>query len=247
MFMKLTLSDTKLLSDSISVISELVNEARIKITKDHLEIIAMDPANVAMIIFKLLSSSFVEYELDKDKEIAVNLDSLKQILKRAKPSDTLTIQLDEEKNKLNITIKGESTRTFSLSLIDIEEKEQKIPDLKFPLKIDANTLLFDEAIEDMSVVSESVAFIAEKNKLILQSSSNLNSANVEIPIKEDLKVSTALKSKYSLEYLKKIVKASKLTDKATINFDKDYPLKLEYTLKDKLSLTFILAPRIDNV
>ncbi len=245
--MKLVLADSKLFSDSISIISELVNEARIKITKDHLEIISMDPANVAMIIFKLLSSSFVEYELDKNKEIAVNLESLKQILKRAKPSDTLTIRLDEEKNKLCITIAGETTRTFSLSLIEIDEKEQKVPDLKFPIKIHTNTITFDEAIEDMNIVSESVAFIAEKNKLTLQSSSNLNSANVDIPLSEDTNLKEAIKSKYSLEYLKKMVKAGKLTDKAVINFDKDYPLKLEYNLKDKLSLSFILAPRIDNV
>ena len=245
--MKLVLADSKLFSDSISIISELVNEARIKITKDHLEIISMDPANVAMIIFKLLSSSFVEYELDKNKEIAVNLESLKQILKRAKPSDTLTIRLDEEKNKLCITIAGETTRTFSLSLIEIDEKEQKVPDLKFPIKINTNTITFDEAIEDMNIVSESVAFIAEKNKLTLQSSSNLNSANVDIPLSEDTNLKEAIKSKYSLEYLKKMVKAGKLTDKAVINFDKDYPLKLEYNLKDKLSLSFILAPRIDNV
>jgi proliferating cell nuclear antigen len=245
--MKLVLADSKLLSDSISIISELVNEARIKITKDHLEIISMDPANVAMIIFKLLSSSFVEYELDKDKEIAVNLESLKQILRRAKPSDTLTITLDEEKNKLSIKISGETTRTFSLSLIEIDEKEQKVPDLKFPIKINTNTITFDEAIEDMNIVSESVAFIAEKNKLTLQSSSNLNSAKVEIPLNEDTNLKEAIKSKYSLEYLKKMVKAGKLTDKAIINFDKDYPLKLEYNLKDKLSLSFILAPRIDNV
>lgn len=245
--MKLVLADSKLLADSISIISELVNEARIKITKNSLEIISMDPANVAMVIFKLLSSSFVEYELKEDKEIAVNMESLKQILRRAKPSDTLTLELDDKKNKLNITIAGESTRTFSLSLIEIEEKEQKVPDLKFPVKIKTNTLLFDEAIDDMNIVSESVAFIAEKNKLTLRSSSNLNSANVEIPLSDKLPLDTALQSKYSLEYLKKMVKASKLTDKAIINFDKDYPLKLEYIIKDKLNLSFILAPRIDNV
>lgn len=245
--MKLVLADSKLLADSISIISELVNEARIKITSDALEIVSMDPANVAMVIFKLLSSSFVEYELDGDKEIAVNLESLKQILKRAKPSDTLTLRLDKVKNKFNITISGESTRTFSLSLIDIEEKEQKIPSLKFPVKISANTILFNEAIEDMDVISESVTFIAEKNKLTLQSSSNINSANVEIPLDKSTDLSAAIKSKYSLEYLKKMVKANKLTDEATINFDKDYPLKLEYNLKDKLNLSFILAPRIDNV
>lgn len=245
--MKLVLADSKLLSDSISIISELVNEARIKITKDNLEIISMDPANVAMIVFKLLSSSFVEYELDSEKLISVNLESLKQILKRAKPSDTLTISLDEEKNKLNLTISGETTRTFSLSLIELDEKEQKVPDLKFPMNINTNTLVFDEAIEDMNIVSESVAFIVDKNKLILKSSSNLNSASVEIPLSKETNLEKEIQSKYSLEYLKKMVKASKLTNNTTINFDKDYPLKLEYNIKDKLSLSFILAPRIDNV
>jgi DNA polymerase III sliding clamp (beta) subunit (PCNA family) len=60
--MKLTLAEPKYLKDSISIISELVNEARLKITPDFIEIIAMDPANVAMVVFKLLSSAFVEYD-----------------------------------------------------------------------------------------------------------------------------------------------------------------------------------------
>ena len=54
--MKLTLAEPKYLKDSISIISELVNEASFKITPEAIELVAMDPANVAMVIFKLLSS-----------------------------------------------------------------------------------------------------------------------------------------------------------------------------------------------
>src|SRR3989344_3131079 len=106
--MKLTLAEPKYLKEPISIISELVSEVRIKLDHDKLELIAMDPANVAMIVFRLLSSAFVEYELKEPVEIALNLDNLKQILKRAKPSDTLTLQLDEAKNRLNINLKGEN-------------------------------------------------------------------------------------------------------------------------------------------
>ena len=66
--MKLTLSEPKFLKDSISIISDLVTEATFKITKDAIELVAMDPANVAMVIFKLLSSSFVEYDV-KENEV----------------------------------------------------------------------------------------------------------------------------------------------------------------------------------
>ena len=69
--MKLTLAEPKFLKESINIISELVNEARFKVSKEAIELVAMDPANVAMVIFKLLSSSFTEYDVKKDVEIAI--------------------------------------------------------------------------------------------------------------------------------------------------------------------------------
>ena len=100
--MRLTLAEPRYLKDSISIISELVDEARFKITPDAVELVAMDPANVAMVIFKLLSSCFTEYEVKEPTEIAINLGNLKQILRRSKPNDMLSIELEE--NKLKITI-----------------------------------------------------------------------------------------------------------------------------------------------
>src|SRR3989344_587085 len=97
--MRLVLADATLLKDSISVISDLVNEASFKITRDGLELVAMDPANVAMVIYKLLSSSFTEYEIEKEQEIAINLASFKQVLRRASASDILALEVTED-NKL---------------------------------------------------------------------------------------------------------------------------------------------------
>ena len=75
--MKLTLAEPKYLKESISIISELVNEARFRINSDAIEMIAMDPANVAMVIFKLFSSSFIEYKIEKPLDIGINLNNLK--------------------------------------------------------------------------------------------------------------------------------------------------------------------------
>ena len=56
--MRLTLAEPKYLKESVSIISELVNEARFNINQDAIELVAMDPSNFAMVIFKLLSSAF---------------------------------------------------------------------------------------------------------------------------------------------------------------------------------------------
>lgn len=244
--MKLVLTDSRFLKDPINIISELVTEVKFKFDKDKMQMVAMDPANVAMTVFQLLSPSFSEYEVNNE-EISVNLDNLKNILKRVKSSDTLIIEL--EKNKLKITIKGESTRTFNLALIDLNNTEQKIPELDFPIKINTNTILFNEVIEDMDVVSDSVNFLLKDNKFVVNTEGNFSNAHVELMPSNETVINSSVKdakSKYSLEYLKKIIKGSKLTNDVTIQFDKDYPLKIDYLIKDRLSLSFLLAPRVSN-
>src|SRR3989338_5377912 len=145
--MKLTLAEPKYLKDSISIISELVNEARFKVTKEGIELIAMDPANVAMVIFKLFSSTFTEYDLKEQKEICLNLDNLKQVLRRTSPSDMITLELDAD-NKLRIQLRGQTTRTFSIPTIEFDEKEQRIPELKFGAKVTTSASILNDAIED---------------------------------------------------------------------------------------------------
>lgn len=246
--MKLTLAEPGYLKDSISVISELVNEARFKITPDAIELIAMDPANVAMVVFKLLSSCFTEYDIQKDVEIAINLSNLKQILRRAKPNDTLTLDLLED-NKLQITLKSSSTRTFSLPIIELEEKEQKVPNLKFPIHIKTSCSIFEDAIADADIVAEAVTFAAEKDKVTITAEGDLSKAKIEIPSSDDTQItaeSSKVKAKYSLEYLKKMIAAGKLTDNVEVSFSNDYPLKLDYKVVDKLLLSFILAPRVES-
>ncbi len=247
--MKLVLADPTYLKDSIAVISELVNEARFKFTRDGMELIAMDPANVAMVVFKLLSSAFTEYNVEKDTELGINLANFKQVLRRAKANDILALELAEE-GKLQIQLKSNTIRTFSLPIIDLEEKEQRVPNLTFPVTVLTAAHVLNDAIEDADIVAESVTFAAEPGKFLVSAEGDLSKAHIEIKHGEETKVNTDLKAKvkakYSIEYLKKMIQAGKLADSVAINFNQDYPLKLEYKVVDKLLLSFILAPRVEN-
>lgn len=244
--MKLTLAEPRLLKDSISIISDLVTETRIRVLKDYLELVAMDPANVAMVIFRMPSSGFAEYEVKEDTTIAINLNNFKQVLRRSKPSDVLTIETAE--NKLKLTMKDKNVRTFYLPLIDLEERHQKIPQLTAKAQVEFGGSVLSEAIEDMDIVGESVTFLVQKDRLVVSASGDLTKAEVIINADKDVAISTESdqRSKYSIEYLKKMMQGSKLANKAVLKLSNDYPLTLEYKETDKLSLTFILAPRVDN-
>jgi proliferating cell nuclear antigen len=247
--MKLVLANAKYFKDSISIISDLVSEAKFKATKDALELIAMDPANVAMVIFKLLSSSFTKYEVGDSEEIAINLSNLRQILRRTKADDILTLETTED-NKLKIVMKSNTTRSFSIPTLELDDKEQRVPDLNFPLTIRTNSTILSEAVEDVSVVAESVTFLGEKARLSVKAEGDLSKAFIEIKPDEQTVIITdseeKLKAKYSLEYLKKMIQGGKLTEQVSLQFNTDYPLKIEYKVTDILLLSFILAPRVDN-
>ena len=45
------------------------------------------------------------------------------------------------------------------------------------------------------------------------------------------------KAKYSIEYLKKIIKGGKLTGKVKLQFGNDYPLRVDYLVQDKLNFS----------
>lgn len=248
--MKLTLSEPKHLKDSISIVSELVTETRMKVSKTGITIISMDPANVAMVIYKLLSSSFSEFQLDDDIELGLNLNNLRQILKRVENSDILTLETDSDVAKLKITVKGKSTRRFAIPIIESDDREQKEPVLEFPVEISMPASTLSSAIDDADVVSDAVSFIAEKGKFTIQASGDLNDAEIEMAADDDVKITSSsddtLKSKYSLEYLKKMVSGSKISDTVLIQFNKDYPVKLSFVTVDKVSLSFVLAPRVES-
>ena len=98
------------------------------------------------------------------------------------------------------------------------------------MKTDAAVL--SDAIEDVDIVGESVALIADSKTFRISSSSDLQQADVEISPDENtsIEAKAETKAKYSIEYLKKMIQGAKLSEKVTLQFAKDYPLKLDFTM-----------------
>jgi proliferating cell nuclear antigen len=246
--MLLKLDNPKILSDIISIISELVTEVRIKVNKDGMSIVAIDPANVALVSFKLPYSAFSQIEVEEEI-LGVSLDSLKSVLRRASSTSSLILQTED--NILKIQIQDKITREFRLALIDIEQEEKSMPNLEFTSNIQMSGVDFAEAVEDCSVVADSCSFSSKEDKFIIRAKGSLNSAKAEfssdeVKIKEKKdKNEKEIISRYSLEYLQKFIKATKLTDKVSLNFSKDYPLKMEFKTPN-MELSFVLAPRVET-
>ena len=96
----------------------------------------------------------------------------------------------------------------------------------------------------------SFVFEAAPANLVLSAAGDSSDVTVEFtkdsPALVSLSVDKPARSKYSLEYLDKMVKASKVADSLVLQFGTDYPLKLEFKSLNKIQMVFILAPRVDT-
>jgi proliferating cell nuclear antigen len=248
--MKLIIEKPELFKSIINAVSEIVTECVFKADKDMLRMIAFDPANVCMVELKLLQPMFSTFEVGEEERIGINLDNLKQILRRFRAEDLLTIFTEPNINHLNIVLEGKNKRHFTIPLLDIEDKNTDSPNLDYKMQIDLAGNTFVEAIEDVNVVSQCVKFITTPDKFEIIAEGDTSKATIDIT-PSDTTIIDAIESsryvaKYSVEYLKKYLSSTKISDKVVIRYDTDYPLRISFTEPDKFSLVYTLAPRVDS-
>ncbi len=243
--MLLKLDKPKILSDAIAIIADLVTEVRARITKSGLSIIAIDPANVALVMLKMPASAFSQFKVEEEEELGLNLSDLKSVLRRCSTGSTLV--LEKKDNLLVLNIQDTVKRSFSLALIDISSEEKQAPKLEFNSKVEIDSSVLSEAIADALIVADACTFITSKkdDNFVVEAKGSLNSARVEFSSDEvKLSINDA-KSKYSLDYLEKFIKAAKLSEKAVLQFATDYPMQLDFKAA-QLELGFVLAPRVET-
>ncbi len=240
--MLLKLDDPRFFSTLVSIISELVTEVRLKVTKEGMSLVALDPASVAMVYFNIPAELFSQFELEKEETLGINLQNLSSVLRRCGLGSSLILQ--KEENTLRLTIKDKIKRDFTLALISVEGEEREMPRWEFKSVIKMDAQAFVEVIEDCLIVSDACTFVAEPNKFAVEAR-GLNSARAEFSSDEVEIYSDHSTARFSLEYLSKFMKGAKIASKAEINFSDNHPMRINFPT-GKVMLSFVLAPRVEQ-
>jgi proliferating cell nuclear antigen len=240
--MHLKLENPKLLADIVSIISDLVTEVRFKVNKEGMSLTAIDPANVAMIYFKMPADLFSEFEIQNDEVLGINLDSLKAVLRRTSIGSSLI--LEREENLLKMSIQDKIKRDFTLALIDIESDDKEMPHWEFKSVIKMDSVSFVEVIEDCAIVSDACTFVAEPTKFTIEAK-GLNSAKAEFNTDEAEIYSDNSAARFSLEYLAKFIKGAKISSRVSLSFSDNHPMRIDFPTGNVM-LSFVLAPRIET-
>jgi proliferating cell nuclear antigen len=250
---KAVLEDVSLLRESFNAISEIVDEGTFRFKKDGISLVTPDRAVIAIVDFLILPTAFESYKVDKETEAGLNIVKLVQFIRKAKPEDKLTLSMDEDEDRFELTLEGKTTRKFALPIVSVLQQEVKDIskfDFKNKNNIEIDPNVVREGIENGALISDSAVLRLTNESFFIRSDGDSSYTQIKIdagnPQMYALKSEEEVAARYSIEYLSKMLKAGKLSDKVKLEFSKDYPLHMEFSIKDKIRLGFILAPRIEE-
>ena len=231
-----------------NALTAMVDEAKLNITPGGVSVKAVDMANVAMVSMTLEKDAFESFEAT-DGILGINLTKLSSFIEMADNEDVVAFELDEEKHKLKIGIRGLS---YTMSLLDPESmrKEPKIPALDLPVELSISGTDFKYGLKAAAKVAEYVIFGVDENVSIfyLSASGDTDDVIYEVPA-DRLKIVKAseAKSLFAIEYLIKIQKLAEKTGEITIVLGKDYPVKISFPISEgKGTVEYMIAPRVET-
>jgi len=247
---KIVLTDVELLKNTIPIIAEIIDEGVFKVDQNGISLLAPDRTMVSVVEFRLPSTAFEKYSVTADTSMGLNLANFVNVIKRIKSSDHVTLELAKDNTKLKITVEGNGKRAFEIPLLDIKDEKPPIDQLNFAGRVELESSIMEDGIADADIVGDSVIFEATPEFFRIYSRGDVSSAELEMAKKDSgmlkLHAPNTVRARYPLEYLKKMVKASKLSKQAVLEFGNDYPMRLEFKAVDKAHLSFILAPRVEE-
>ena len=236
----------EVLKEVVDVVSTLVDEAKFNIGKDSVMIKAVDPAHVAMVDLSLDRGAFENFKAD-ETELGIDMDKMKEILRLAKSGEVISINHDEDKNRLIVAV-GNTTRR--MSLVDTAGmSDPKVPSLNLPAKLVVRTDELRQAIRASESVSDHIALKASPEGFEIVSEGDTDTVSHMVPkdMLEELQAKEAVRSLFPLDYFSNMVKAISSAPTVALYLGTDYPVKMEFKIAaGKGEVKYLLAPRIES-
>ncbi|MCL4420402.1 MAG: DNA polymerase sliding clamp [Candidatus Thermoplasmatota archaeon] len=241
----------KNLKEIADLLNTVVNEAKFKLDANGLSVKAVDPAHVAMISIDVPKEVFLDFQVDGEEEISMDIEKLKSIIKLANSNDTVTMIREKEKLKFEI-----NNIIKSVSLLDNNTVfTPRVPQISSESYVVVAKPELEKGLKAAEDVSDSIRFMLTPDDFRARSISDSEESELILTkeLLKEIKCSNPVKSSYPLEYLLKLIKSLSSSDDLKLGFKDDYPLTIEFKFgiprsgdATIISGSFLLAPRMEQ-
>ena len=244
---RIDIEDIKGFRNAIEALKNLIDEGKFVINEEGLKLHALDPSQIAMVIFKMPHSAFASFSVDGTQSIGLNLDNFSKILARGKGNKMV---LYDEENKIVVEFIGAKTKkSFKLPMIDVGAGVDREPNVDHDAEVVMQAGILKDAVKDISLVSSHITFDVKGDVLKVSASGDNAEAVLEYESGEDegvksINTTNTARATFPVQYLEDIVKGADDNGELKLYLKTNAPIKIIYDISDA-NFVYYLAPRID--
>ena len=243
----------------MTALKDILLETNISFQPDGIRIINMDKSHTILVHLYLAASNFEFYECKKEKIIiGVNMFHLFKLINSIDNDDTLTIYIENtdyfDGIVSHLALKFENgdikqCKTQKLKLIEPEQDELEVPDVKFSSIINLPSQDFQKIIRDLSCISDKIEIKSVGNEIIFKCQGQFASAEIHraesdgsmgFIVKQDS--SKIIQGEFSLKNLGYFIKCTNLCSQIEMYLENDLPLVVKYDVASLGSIRLALVP-----
>ena len=229
--------NTNLLTKSLETITPLIQETNVRFKDEGIYIKAIDKTQILLVDFFMSKKAFDTYVVEPSL-VGLNIQELKNMLSRSFGEDKLQLNLKEQ--GLDIQLLGKIERKFYMSFLDLSEQDINLPEIRYEVEFNINAGLLKEILTDINLVASTIIFKINDGKLIIEAKGEKGNIKTTLP-EIKLKTKKNFSAKFSLSFLKNIVKSMDNDKVLLIKLAEDVPIYIEYTLSKDCIIKFYLS------
>jgi proliferating cell nuclear antigen len=233
----ITTKNTNILTKSLETITPLIQETNVRFKDEGIHIKAIDKTQILLVDFFLSKKAFDTYAIEPSL-VGVNIQELKNRLSRSFGEDKLQLNLKDQ--GLDVYLLGKIERRFYIPFLDLSEQDVNLPEIRYELDFVINAGLLKEILTDISLVASTMVFKIQDNKLSMEATGEKGTIKTTLP---EIKVKSKknFTVKFSLSFLRNIVKSMDNDKELLIKLAEDVPIYLEYNLSKDCIIKFYLS------
>lgn len=146
----------------VEAIKDLVTDVNIDVSPSGISLQAMDTSHVALVSLNLSMEGFESYRCDSNVVLGVNIANLSKVMKLADPSDSITLQADQDPSTLKLVFENPKTQKsteFNLNLISLDVEHLSIPETEYSSLITINSGEFSRICKELQSLSDSITIV----------------------------------------------------------------------------------------
>ena len=239
--------DAKVFREFIEALSKIVEEAKFTIGESGIRVVGMDPAKVALIEIEMPSEAFLEYEVEREIEMGVNLEALADAIRRGKKGDTVSFLVTDDKVLVKLETQTGAIKRYLTPNLEVTIDVPENPKLEHDVEASIISDTLKRAVKDAEAISDLILIEAEEGEIRFKGYVEGRS-KMEMRLKEGspaliyLEVRNPTTSAYDIAHLKNVLNLTKVAAAVDLKFSSDRPLELVFKSTEGSKVRYLLAP-----